>query len=142
MKPSPIIKLTNAQVGAILAHIPMLEAFIKAIKLEAMRIMMHDPSSMPDFKVVEGKSRRHWKDEEAIIKELSKHFDIDAFAPRSLAGLTEVSKLLPVKKRDAWISKNTVKPHGKPTIVGTSDPRRAINGNALLDFAADIEDVE
>lgn len=143
MKPERILKLTNSQLGHVLSKLPMLKAFIKAVELEAMLALTHDPSALPAFKIVEGKSRRKWRDEEATIKKLVKAgFDVEDFAPRQLAGLGEIAKLLPPAKREAFIGANTTKPVGRPTLASATDPRRAINGNAALDFADEIDSEE
>ncbi len=142
-----IKKLSNTQLGAVLTQIPALEAFIKAVKLEAMRVLSHDPAAFPSHKIVEGKSRRQWRDRAHTMKVLAAAakkmgFTIDDYAPRDLLGLGEITKLLPPGKREPFLAKHTTKPRGKAALAPSSDPRPAINGNALVDFAEDIEDRE
>ncbi len=133
-------KLTNKQLAAIIGRLGMLKAFIKSVEVEAMMLLSRDPSAVPGFKLVEGRSRRQWRDKQKIIAILTKAgFKIDEFAPRELGGLGDISKLLPKAKREPFINANTTKPHGRPTLAPETDSRPRIGGNALLDFADELE---
>lgn len=136
-------KLTNEQLAQILPKLPMLKAFVKAVETEAMLMLAHDPTSIKGYKIVEGQSRRRWTDQARTIKALLKAgFRADDFAPRELAGMGEVAKLLPAPKRAAFMDAHTFKPRGKPSLASADDPRAPINGKAALDFADDITDTE
>lgn len=133
-------KLTDADINAILSHLPMMERMIKAARQEAMRIVAAHPERLRDWKVVEGKSNRRWKDAERTMEVLARKFDEDEFAPRRLLGLGEISSLLPKHIRDKFMSKHTEKPRGQPTLAKATDPRPAISSDALADFEDEIEE--
>ncbi len=142
MKKSPTVtKLSNAQLAQVLSNLPMLKAFIKAVEIEAMMMLHKDPTAIPGYKVVEGQSRRRWKDPEQVLKTLLKlGHKADDVAPRKLDGLGEIAKLLPAPKREAFMHAHTIRPVGRPVLASAGDPRPGINGNAAIDFADEIED--
>ncbi len=139
-----VAKLSNAQLAKLLPLLPMFEGFIKAIKLESMQTLARDPSSLPGYKIVEGQSKRRWRDQDATIAFLERmNYEPDDFAPRKLVGIGELAALLkkvPAAKKEKFFVLHTVKPHGKPSLVPVSDPRPPINGDAAQDFAEEIEE--
>jgi hypothetical protein len=133
--------LTDKQISGILTHASSAIAFLKAVQIEAMRLKMKSASSLPDWKVVEGKSRRKWKNEEEAISRLRKlGLALDEIAPPRLLGITDISRLFPAGEREKALAQLVIKPHGKPTLAPASDPRPSIRSDAAFDFADDLEE--
>ena len=129
--------LTLKELGAVLHRLPALRALVKEAELEALRLLAKSPKNLPGWKLVEGRTKRRWSDKaEATLRKLG--LDLDEILPRSLAPIGEVAPLLPPKKREAILSKITIKPTGRPTLAQASDPRPTILGNALQDFADEL----
>lgn len=132
--------LSNAQLAKIIPKLDILEAWTKAVRREAMAALVRDRDAIPGHKLVEGRSRRKWRDPTATMRALAAlRLAPDTYAPRTLAGLTAVAKLIDKKKVEQFMDAHTIKPPGKPCLAPASDPRRPIQSNAALDFADDID---
>lgn len=91
------------------------------------------------FKLVEGRSNRHYIDENAVIESVTAAGYSDIYK-KSLIGITDMEKLLGKKKFKELLSNLIEKPAGKPTLVPLTDKRQAItiNNTAEADFKEDI----
>lgn len=81
---------------------------------------------MIGFKVVEGRSIRKFKDEEAVAK-AAKDAGYKDIYRQSLITLTEMQKLMGKANFEEILGGLIIKPLGKPTLVPNSDKRPAIN---------------
>jgi hypothetical protein len=118
-----------------------IEAWLKKVEEHLFLLIAKSPKLIPTLKLVEGKSRRRWKDEEEAIDALvAAGLKRELIAPPKLAGITEIASLLPPKKREGIMEPLTIKPRGKPTITTKDDPRPAIQVDARDAFASEIED--
>ena len=84
------------------------------------------------WKVVEGKSNRKYKDEEAVAKAV-KEAGYDPYE-RKVLGITAMTKLLGKANFNRLLEKLLVKPVGKPTLVPKDDPRPEMRVSAEEDF--------
>ena len=84
-----------------------------------------------NWKVVEGRSTRKFKDEAAVARAVEEA----GFDPyqRKLLGITEMQKMLGKKKFNDILGELIVKPQGKPTLVSRADQRQEFN-TAMTDF--------
>ena len=82
--------------------------------------------------VVEGKSNRKYKDEEAVAKAV-KAAGYDPYEKKVL-GITAMTKLLGKANFNKLLEKLLVKPVGKPTLVPKDDPRPEMRISAEEDF--------
>lgn len=86
------------------------------------------------FKVVEGRSVRKFKDEDAVAK-AAKDAGYKDIYRQSLITLTEMQKLMGKANFEEILGDLIIKPPGKPTLVPDSDKRPAINvTNAKNEF--------
>lgn len=132
-------KLGNAELATILERLPMLKAMIDGARREAMLALVRAPDAIKGWKLVEGRTKRKWKDPAATMKRLvTAGYSIDDVAPRELASLSEIAGLLPKEKRDAFMERHAFKPRGKPALAPANDRRPSISSNARMDFADDI----
>ncbi len=136
-------ELTPAEISVVLSRLPMWQQFFEGVQKEGMKILLKSPKVLPDWKLVESRTKRRWSDEQRVMKKLKLlGFEYSEFAPRKLAGLGDVAKLLEPADRQDFLDTHTVKPNGRPQLAKASDPRPRIQSNAKLDFASDIEEDE
>jgi hypothetical protein len=127
--------------GACLSAVPLITAWVKAIEAEVTtRLMNGQP--VPGFKLVEGRSVRKWADEAALHLGLMTMpgLTVDQYAPRKLVGVTEMSKILPMKpaERQAWIDGMTTRAPGKPVVARADDKRPAMDPASVADTFDDL----
>ncbi len=92
----------------------------------------------PGLKLVEGRSVRQIKDEEAVSKALeAAGLTPDKFTNVKLKGLTDLTKLLGKADFQTLVGPYIVKPAGKPTLAAEDDPRPAIT--SIEHHAKDFE---
>lgn len=116
--------LTGEQLAAIKSLAPLMESWLNAVKVRCLDMLVQDPSSVPGFKIVEGRSRRKWVSDAAAKAAMAKvGIEEDAMhKPQSLIGPAQAEKLLPKKKR-LLLEDSITKPPGKPTVVLETDPK-------------------
>jgi uncharacterized protein DUF2800 len=131
-------QLAPKEIFAIWKASNTISKWLSSINAHIYDRMKHDDEDFKKLglKLVEGKSNRRWKDDEKTIASLSNLFEQDAFAPRSLLGITAIANLFPNNKEaEAFLSKHTVKPPGSPTLTTSDDPREEmrINTHSLFE---------
>lgn len=122
----PII--TPELVAQVYPKIDLLEGFIEKVKAKAFELASQ--GNLPGFKIVEGRGRRDWEDEEAAIRTISR-MGADPFE-------TKILSPAKAEKLGADIKK-AIQPHirrlpGNPVIAPETDKRPAIT-TAQQDFA-------
>lgn len=132
--------LTREQRQRVLASKKDMVAWLEAIENQEVAELMAGAAPM-QFKLIEGKSNRQWKDEKAAAAFLAqKGVPIDGIYPPkpleicSPAQGEKALKSAGVKLTDevkAEIKQHTEKPPGKPTLVEVSDPRPQLSFNSL-----------
>jgi len=133
--------LNDKEISAILEKIPAAKAFFKAVTERAIGLLSASPRKLPDWKLVEGQSRRRWRDEEKTIAALVKvGLAMDDIAPPSLLGITDIAAMIKPKQREKILAPLTIKPRGKPTLAPASDPRPSIRASAAECFADEINE--
>lgn len=91
------------------------------------------------WKVVEGRSIRHYSDEASVAKAVT-DIGLDPYEHK-LFGITAMTSLLGKKRFEDTLGGFTYKPAGKPVLVPVTDKRKEIN-TAADDFADPIENLE
>lgn len=135
-------KMSTKDLAATMSRINLLRLFISSVESEVFgRLQKNDKAIQAFFKLVEGKSNRAWRSEDAVIKEFKKlQISADLYAPRRLVGIGDGEDLIPKDKREKLMAKLTYKPVGKAVIATVDDPRKQIRFNsAEEDFAAHID---
>lgn len=101
--------------------------------------------AVPGFKLVQGQTRRKWKDPKKVTRLLaSLGFTADDITPRELLSPAQVERLVRSRKLiKKWgrIEKLITRPEGRVSIAPVHDPRRAITrGSEFKGITIDMED--
>ncbi|OPZ88318.1 MAG: PD-(D/E)XK nuclease superfamily protein [Firmicutes bacterium ADurb.Bin419] len=132
--------LTDEEVEEILASINDLTKWANEIIAYATDSAINHGKQWSDFKIVEGRSNRKYKDEEAVANAVKSAGYSDIYK-RSLITITEMEALLGKSKFQEVLGDLVYKPPGKLTLVPTSDKRSAMNvSNAKNEFYKIEED--
>lgn len=118
--------ISDAEIEEILKVIPDLTKWATDIQNYALDMVLNHGKEWSGFKVVEGRSVRKYKDEDAVIEKAKENGYTDIFKS-SLITLTEMQKLMGKKKFEKLLGDLIIKPKGKPTLVSIADKRPAIN---------------
>jgi hypothetical protein len=123
-KISPL--LTDSEIEEVLTILPDLTKWANEITAYATDAAVNHGKEWHGFKVVEGRSVRKYKDENAVAEKavISGYKDIYR---KSLIPMTEMQKLMGKTKFEEILGDLIYKPPGKPTLVPKSDKRPAIN---------------
>ena len=118
--------LTDEEIEAILPILPDITKWANDISAYALEMAINHGKEWSGFKVVEGRSIRKYKDEDAVAEAAKEHGYTDIYR-KSLITLTEMQKLMGKKKFEEILGSLIIKPPGKPTLVPSSDKRQAMN---------------
>ena len=130
--------LTDEEIEEILKVLPDLTKWANEITAYATDAVLNHGKEWNDFKVVEGRSVRKYRDEEKVAEAAMEAGYKDIFR-RSLITLTEMQKLMGKKKFEEILGSLIYKPPGKPTLVPRTDKRPAMNVNdAMNEFKEEM----
>lgn len=118
--------LTDSEIEEVLTILPDLTKWANEITAYATDAAVNHGKEWHGFKVVEGRSVRKYKDENAVAEKavISGYKDIYR---KSLIPMTEMQKLMGKTKFEDILGNLIYKPPGKPTLVPNSDKRPAMN---------------
>jgi len=118
--------LTDSEIEEVLTILPDLTKWANEITAYATDAAVNHGKGWHGFKVVEGRSVRKYKDENAVAEKavISGYKDIYR---KSLIPMTEMQKLMGKTKFEEILGNLIYKPPGKPTLVPNSDKRPAMN---------------
>lgn len=131
-------EMPNFKVGQILDKISAIRKWLNDIEERGMsEVQKGHPVTGKDgdYKLVEGRSNRCWKDQEvaeARLRKISKLKVSDIFAKPKLLGPSPIEKLL--GKKHPLLKELVEKPPGKPVLVSASDPRKTLQVKAEDEF--------
>lgn len=126
--------LTDAEIEEILHLLPDLTRWANEVTAYATDAAANHGKEWNGFKVVEGRSSRKYRDEEAVAQAAMNAGYEDIFR-RQLITLTEMQKLMGKKNFEEILGGLIYKPPGKPTLVPDTDKRPAMNvTNAINEF--------
>ena len=126
--------LTDAEIEDILTVLPDLTKWANEISAYALDAALNHGKEWNGFKVVEGRSVRKYRDEEAVA-EAAKDAGYKDIYRQSLIPLTEMQRLMGKDKFEEILGGLIYKAPGKPTLVPKSDKRPAVNvTNAINEF--------
>ena len=133
--------LTDAEIEDILAVLPDLTKWANEITAYALDTALNHGKEWNGFKVVEGRSVRKYRDEEAVA-EAAKEAGYKDIYRQSLIPLTEMQRLMGKDKFEEILGGLITKAPGRPTLVPKSDRRPAMNvSNAINEFYEIKEDI-
>lgn len=118
--------LTDSEIEEVLSKLSDLTKWANEIIAYATDAAVNHGKEWHGFKVVEGRSVRKYKDEDAVAKVAKANGYKDIFR-QSLITLTEMERLMGKSKFEKILGDLIYKPSGKPTLVPLSDKRPAMN---------------
>lgn len=126
--------LSLEQIAAILPRLPDFEAWAKDVRQYAEQQALAG-EYVPGYKLVEGRSVRQWRDEDAVAQSLLQMgFAPADFSSQKLLGIGAMEKLLGgAKSARPFMDAMTIKPEGKPALVPESDKRPALEQHSAAD---------
>lgn len=134
--------LTDSEIEEVLSKLSDLTKWANEIIAYATDAAVNHGKEWHGFKVVEGRSVRKYKDEDAVAKVAKANGYKDIFR-QSLITLTEMERLMGKSKFEKILGDLIHKPPGKPTLVPLSDKRPAMNvSNAKNEFNEITEECE
>ena len=127
----PPSTLEDAEIEDILPKLDEMINWANDVKEYALKAALSG-KSWDGWKIVEGKSNRKYKDEEAVAKAVEKA----GYEPyeKKVLGITAMTKLLGKANFEKLLGKLLIKPAGKPTLVPKTDPRLEMKISAEDDF--------
>ncbi|MHC6181099.1 DUF2800 domain-containing protein [Clostridium sp. JNZ X4-2] len=132
--------LTDMEIEEILHKIPDLTKWANEIMVYATDAAINHGKKWSGFKVVEGRSNRKYKNEDAVADAAKTNGYKDIYHQR-LITITEMQKLMGKKQFEKILGDLIYKPPGKPTLVPITDKRTAMNtSNANNEFNEIMED--
>ena len=132
--------LTDNEIEEILFILPDLTKWANEITAYATDAAVNHGKEWNGFKVVEGRSVRKYKDEDAIAEKAVASGFKEIYR-KSLIPMTEMQKLMGKTKFEEILGDLIHKPPGKPTLVPNSDKRPAMNvADAKNEFNEIMED--
>lgn len=131
--------LTDDEIEDILGVLPDLTKWANAITAYATDAALNHGKVWRDFKLVEGRSVRKFKDEESVA-EAAKAAGYKDIYRQSLITLTEMQKLMGKVKFEEVLGSLSSKPAGKPTLVPRSDKRPEMNVNNAINEFSEIKE--
>jgi hypothetical protein len=144
----PAIKLTTEQLSTITKYAKLFETWFKDVREELTSRAQHGEDVGPDWKLVEGRSRRAWKNEgRAAAEMMLLGIDEDELYQRKLVSPAKAEPLLRTvgvggKHMQAYLKTLTDKPPGRPTLAPVGDNRLALEGYDVDGTFEVIEDDE
>lgn len=132
--------LSDAEIEDILKILPDITRWANEIMAYATNAALNHGKQWSGFKVVEGRSVRKYKDEDAVAQAAFDAGYRDIYK-KSIIGISEMERLMGKPEFVRILGSLVYKPPGKPTLVPTDDKRQAINTlNAKTDFTEIMED--
>jgi uncharacterized protein YdbL (DUF1318 family) len=132
--------LTDTEIEDILYILPDLAKWANEIMAYATDAAINHGKQWSGYKVVESRSNRKYKDEDAVANVAKANGYKDIFR-QSLITITEMQKLMGKKQFEEILGDLIYKPQGKPTLVPITDKRTAMNiSNANNEFDEIEED--
>jgi hypothetical protein len=128
---NPVLKddgvISAEEAGELLAKAAGMTKWLEAIEDKVKDSLMQG-EPVPGWKLVEGRSTRQYKDEEAVAQILKTKGKLKAgeIYTKKLITITNLEKLIGKKKCSELLSDQIIKPEGKPTLAPADDKRPEI----------------
>lgn len=132
--------LTDAEIEEVLAKLTDLTKWANEIISYATDAAVNHGKEWHGFKIVEGRSVRKYKDEDAVAEAVKANGYKDIYR-QSLITLTEMQKLMGKAKFEEILGGLIHKPPGKPTLVPLSDKRPVMNVSNVKNEFNEITEV-
>lgn len=131
--------LSDNDIADIIQRAPKLVEWANSVAEYAKKKAIEENKQWPGLKLVEGRSRRKWVDEDKALETIFEQFpelDEADVTTTKINGITAIEKLVGKKKFFEKLKDVVVTPQGNPTLVPLQDKRPAIGvQQAQLDFS-------
>lgn len=118
--------LADDEIAEIIGLAEELSKWASDIYTYATALAINEGRHWDGFKLVEGRTRRIYKDEDAVAEAAKEAGYTDIFK-QSLITITEMEKLMGKKKFNELLGSLVEKPKGKLTLVSEADKREAVD---------------
>lgn len=126
-------ELSDDELGVVLQRTETLTSWVERVKEYALERALAG-NGVRGYKVVAGRARREYVDEEAVASLMLGHgLSEDMIYNRKLIGITDAERLLGKKGCNELLGAQIVKRDGKPTLVPMSDKRQPIDPVSVFD---------
>ncbi|MGN1046125.1 MAG: DUF2800 domain-containing protein, partial [Candidatus Cryptobacteroides sp.] len=132
--------LTDGEIEEILKVLPDLTKWANEISDYALDAAVRQGKVWNGFKLVEGRSVRKYRDEDAVAEAARKAGFTEIYR-QSLIPMTEMQKLMGKKKFEEVLGDLIYKPAGKPTLVPVTDKRPAMDISDAKDEFNEIKEI-
>lgn len=128
-------ELTDEDVKKVITNGPALAAWVKKVTEDAVD-RLERGKEVPGFKLVKGRGRRSFRDEDDVVDALfGEDFD---FYEHKLRSLTDLEKVLGKKKFNQLLGANIITVEGKPTLAPADDDRPGIGAKGADEYDDDL----
>ena len=124
--------LTDSEIEEILGVLPDLTKWANEISDYALEEAVSHGKEWKGFKLVEGRSVRKYRDEDAVA-EAARDAGFTEIYRQSLIPMTEMQRLMGKKRFEEVLGDLIYKPAGKPTLVPVTDKRPAMDVSDVKD---------
>ncbi len=130
--------LSDDEIADIVQRTPKLVEWANSVAEYAKKKAIEENKQWPGLKLVEGRSRRKWIDENKALETIFEQFpelDEADVTTTKINGITTIEKLVGKKKFFEKLKDVVVTPQGSPTLVPLQDKRPAMGvQQAQIDF--------
>ena len=130
--------LRDEEIGEVLTKADELQHWVEDLKAYALDQAVNHGKKWIGWKLVEGRSVRKYRDEQAVQATLvAAGYKEDLIAPRAVLGITAMEKAITKKGFAAHLQDLVVRPAGKPVLAPEADKRPELSSvaSAVADFA-------
>lgn len=132
--------LTDSEIEEILGVLPDLTKWANEISDYALEEAVSHGKEWKGFKLVEGRSVRKYRDEDAVA-EAARDAGFTEIYRQSLIPMTEMQRLMGKKRFEEVLGDLIYKPAGKPTLVPVTDKRPAMDISDAKDEFNEIKEI-
>lgn len=119
--------LTDDEMGEVLTRLDALQSFVKKATNYAIDAITNG-HPIKGFKIIEGQSRRKYKDEDKVAAAaIAAGYDEAVIYNRKVIGLTDMQSLMGKKKFNEVLGDLIEKPAGAPKLAPETDPHPSFN---------------
>ena len=130
--------ITDDERAVVLTYGGLVAKWVTAVETSAVKDL-EAGKSIPGFKLVAGRGRRSFKNEDDVVDILiGEGLDSDDIFNSTLKGITDLEKTVGPKKFAELFEDEIINNPGKPQLAATSDPRPAIGASAADDYDDDL----
>lgn len=125
--------MTTQELEKVMEVSERISSWAKAVEAYVVHNMKSGSLTLPNYKLVQKKTIRKWKNEDYAAQELELVFGNCIFK-KKLTTPAQIEKLAKKCKLKMSIENLTMKPEGELTVAPNSDPRPSKNNNTISDF--------